>query len=539
MTCFIGVDVGTGSARAGVFDETGELLGTSQAGIEIYHGDGGIVEQSANGIWSSVCQAVQGALSLSGKQPADIKGIGFDATCSLVVTEADGAPLAVSASGDPDRNVIVWMDHRATGQASRINDLRHDVLTYVGGRISPEMQTPKLLWLKENMPETFGVAGHFFDLVDYLTWRASGSLTRSMCTLTCKWTFLGHEKRWDSSYFQKIGLEILADEAYRRIGTAVAEPGEPLGDGLQTGSAEELGLPPGTAVATGLIDAHAGGVGTVGAFAPDFAPEDITAYVFGTSSCTMTSTAQPAFVPGVWGPYYSAMVPGLWLNEGGQSAAGAAIDRLIALHPAYPEAKDRAKVDGASVPAWLAGQAQAQSPSLSDTASLAGNLHVVPEFLGNRAPFADPDARAAISGLGMAADLDSLIALYIAGVCSLGYGLRQILETQADQGTTTKAIVISGGAGRSPLIRQLLADAAEVPVLTTSCDEPVLLGSAILGAVAAGRYESVTAAMTAMSNRSTIYQPAGSGIRDLHNKRYTAFKLLQKTARDIRALDQG
>ncbi len=50
------------------------------------------------------------------------------------------------------------------------------------------------------------------------------------------------------------------------------------------------------------------------------------AYVFGTSSCTLTSTEEPKFVPGVWGPYYSPMVPGMWLNEGGQSAAGAAID---------------------------------------------------------------------------------------------------------------------------------------------------------------------------------------------------------------------
>ena len=57
-------------------------------------------------------------------------------------------------------------------------------------------------------------------------------------------------------------------------------------------------------------------------------------YVFGTSSCTMTTTREPVFVPGVWGPYFSAMIPGAWLNEGGQSAAGAAIDQLVAFHPA-------------------------------------------------------------------------------------------------------------------------------------------------------------------------------------------------------------
>jgi D-ribulokinase len=112
----------------------------------------------------------------------------------------------VSPSGDANRNVIVWMDHRAAGEADEINAGRHDVLRYVGGVISPEMETPKLLWLKRNLPQSFAAAAHFFDLADYLTWRATGSLARSMCTVTCKWTYLAHEQRWDAAYFRAIGL---------------------------------------------------------------------------------------------------------------------------------------------------------------------------------------------------------------------------------------------------------------------------------------------------------------------------------------------
>src|SRR3569833_366070 len=112
----------------------------------------------------------------------------------------------------------------------------------------------------------------------------------------------------------------MAAEGFVRIGNVIVDPGSSLGSGLTASAAEALGLEVGTAVAAGLIDAHAGGVGTVGIGS---GPTSNLGYVFGTSSCTMTSTAEPAFVPGVWGPYYSAMVPGLWLNEGGQSAAGA------------------------------------------------------------------------------------------------------------------------------------------------------------------------------------------------------------------------
>src|SRR6185437_16387096 len=98
-----------------------------------------------------------------------------------------------------------------------------------------------------------------------------------------------------------------------------------------------------------LIDAHAGGIGAIGgrsAEGDDVNVCDRLAYLMGTSACIMATTSAPCFVPGVWGPYYSGMVPGLWLNEGGQSAAGAAIDHLVKSHPAYGEAVAAAHAAG-------------------------------------------------------------------------------------------------------------------------------------------------------------------------------------------------
>ena len=527
--CFIGVDVGTGSARAGVFDAAGRMLGTAKRDITVFREAGSIVEQSSAEIWAAVAASVREAVDRAGVTPADVQGLGFDATCSLVVLGPGGAPLAVGPSEDPSRDIVVWMDHRATDQAERINATGHAVLRYVGGVISPEMQTPKLLWLKEHRPAIFDAAWAFFDLTDFLTWKATGSLARSSCTVTCKWTYLAHERRWDPGYFRAIGLGALADEGFARIGAEVVDPGTRLAAGLTAAAATELGLAPGTAVAAGLIDAHAGGVGTVGA---EGDPTACMAYVFGTSSCTMTTTRDPVFVPGVWGPYYSAMIPGAWLNEGGQSAAGAAIDQLTAFHPAAAEAGRLAAAESRPLPEWLADRAAAGG--LSQAVSLAGGIHVVPEFLGNRAPFADPHARAVIAGLGMDTGVDSLVALYVAGLCGLGYGLRQIVETQAGQGAPAGSIAISGGAGRHPLIRQLLADAVGLPVLAPTAAEPVLLGSAILAAVAAGAYPGIGEAMAAMSSVEATFQPADGGVRGAHDRRYDAFRRLQQAARDLR-----
>ena len=87
----------------------------------------------------------------------------------------------------------------------------HEVLRYVGGAMSPEMQAPKLAWLARMKPETFGKVAHFFGLTDFLTFRATGSLTRSLCSATCKFGYLAHEKRWPREFFESVGLGALGE----------------------------------------------------------------------------------------------------------------------------------------------------------------------------------------------------------------------------------------------------------------------------------------------------------------------------------------
>ena len=118
-----------------------------------------------------VCSSLQ--------DPSLVLGIGFDATCSLVAVDESGQPVTVSLSGDPQRNIILWQDHRAVEEAKEVNSSQHPVLSFVGGCISPEMQPPKLLWLKRHLYEDcWKKAGHFFDLADYLTYKATSSPVR-------------------------------------------------------------------------------------------------------------------------------------------------------------------------------------------------------------------------------------------------------------------------------------------------------------------------------------------------------------------------
>src|SRR3982074_901352 len=205
----------------------------------------------------------------------------------------------------------------------------------------------------------------------------------------------------------------------------------------------------------------------------------------GTSACIMATTTEPRFVPGVWGPYYSGMVPDFWLNEGGQSAAGAAIDHLIRSHPAYNEAVQTARAGGMEILEFLEQRIVSRSESLGEAALFARDIHVLPEFLGNRSPFADPDARAIVAGMDLDADIGSMERLFAAGLWGLAYGLADVVDAFRSHGVDSDMMVISGGAGRSPLVRQIMADTTGLTVAAPETLEPVLLGAALVGAVAA------------------------------------------------------
>src|SRR5690606_28666600 len=101
---FLGVDVGTGSARAGLFDSSGALLATAKREIALWHDGPDIAGQSSDDIWRAVCAAVREAVSTGAVSADTIAGIGFDATCSLVVLGEGGRPLAVGPHGNENRN---------------------------------------------------------------------------------------------------------------------------------------------------------------------------------------------------------------------------------------------------------------------------------------------------------------------------------------------------------------------------------------------------------------------------------------------------
>lgn len=507
MRHIVGIDVGTGSARAGVFDENGVRLGVGVQPIRIWRPRPGYAQQSSQDIWSAVGQATRTAMREAAIPRESVVGIGFDATCSLVLVGDQGQPVSIDPDGEPAQDVVVWMDHRAEAEAEHINAEHHMVLDFVGGRISPEMQTPKLMWLQRHLPDSWRRARHFFDLPDYLTYRATGSLTRSLCSTVCKWTYLGHESRgWDGGFFRAVGLDQLVDEGFERIGTDVCPMGEPLGKGLSADAAEDLGLAPGTAVGVSIIDAHAGGLGVLAGGTEDTDYNRRVALIGGTSSCHMAVSSSARYVEGVWGPYFSAMVPGLWLNEGGQSATGALIDRIVFGHPASAELQAAAEAQRTS-PYDVLNRRLHEMAGDDAMDVLTHDLHVDPDFHGNRSPRADASLRGTIMGLRLEQGMTELTQLYLATIQAVAYGTRHILESLNAQGYAIDTLAMCGGGTKNPVFLQQHANATGCTIELPEEPEAVLLGSACLGGVAAGVFPDVPAAMKALTRPGKTIAP--------------------------------
>lgn len=522
----VGVDVGTGSARAGLFDARGRLLGRGEHPILLHRPVPDHAEHSSADIWRSVGAAVRGALAAAGAAPEAVAGIAFDATCSLVVLDREGRPVSVSTTDDPRWDTIVWLDHRAVAEAEACTATGHRVLRAIGGVMSPEMETPKLMWLKRRKPESWARAGLFLDLADFLTYRASGSTRRSACTLACKWTYLAHERPgWQRDFFAAVGVPDLLEQG------GLPEEADPIGADLgplRPEAAADLGLAPACRVGVGLIDAHAGALGTLGGLAQAGAADldRHLALIAGTSTCHMALSKEPREVPGVWGPYFGAVLPGIWLNEGGQSATGALLDHILRLHSAggEPDAALHARV-----------VARVRELRAAEGAAFARRLHVLPDFHGNRSPLADPHATGVISGLTLDASFDSLCRLYWRTAVAIALGTRHIVDALNARGYRIDTLHLTGGHAKNPLLVELYADATGCRLVLPEAEDAVLLGTAMVAATAAGWHPDLAAAAAALAPTGTERRPDPKA-QATFARDYRAFLLMHEHRRALDAL---
>lgn len=473
----LGIDFGTESVRVGVFDLTGQPVAFASQPYPLYHPHPGWAEQKPDDWWAAFVGATRLALAKSGVPKEEIVGLGADCTsCTVLALDEHFQPLGPA---------IIWMDVRAADQARRIAASGHPALKYNGyGNVSAEWLPCKALWLKENQPEIYRQARYIGEFIDWLTHRLTGEWVASINNTSIRWYYDRAEGGWPASFYEQIGLGDLIAKFPGRV----LDLGQVAGP-LRAEVAAELGLPAGLPVAEGGADAFIAMIGL------NVLQPGKMAFITGSSHLHLGQSAQPLHAKGVFGAYTDAVVPGQYTVEGGQVSTGSVVKW-------FKEnfcGKEAALAAERGVEVYtLLNELAAPIPPGSE------GLVVLDYWQGNRTPYVDPEARGIIRGLSLKHTTGHLFRAIIEGIA---YGTEHILRTFRANGYVVEEMVAAGGPTKSELWMQIHADVSNVPISLTAVADGPALGSAILGAVAAGLYPDMQAAAARMVKVTRRIEP--------------------------------
>lgn len=507
----IGVDFGTLSARAVLADvEDGSIVASVQQEyargvLDAALPDGTPLPENwalfdPEDYWQVLCQLLS---EMAEKiDPAQIVGIGIDCTSSTTLpTDAQGTPLCRKPGFEhcPHAFGMMWKHHGAVEQAERMTRLaqerREGFLSLYGGAVNAEWVLPKLLQIFEEAPEVYAAAAHELEAMDWLNWRLTGRLNRSAMGLGYK-AFYQNGSFPAEAYFAALHPGF-ASVCRDKLSGPVFLPGECVG-GLTEEKARMLGLLPGTAVAAGSIDAHAG-VPAAGIMQPG-----TLLSMIGTSTCHIVAGEKPLPLPGVSGVVTDGVLPGMAWYEAGQSCVGDSFAWFV--RQCVPEAVSR-EAGERRIPlqALLTEKAARLHPGES-------GLLALDWWNGNRSVLANAQLSGVILGLTLKTRTEEI---YRALLESTAYGAREIIDGYRNGGVPIDEVRVSGGiALKNPLAMQIYADVLQLPLSVTEAAQGPALGSAIYGAAAAGVYDSVQIAAEKMgSGCAAVYRPVEANVR--------------------------
>lgn len=509
----LGIDFGTLSARAVLIDTaTGQELGSAAADYK--HG---VIDQSLPGSRArlkplsalqhpgdylpAMKKAVRAALRGAGVSKERVAGIGIDFTsCTVLPVSDEGEPLALSKrwARNPHAWVKLWKHHATQPEADAINELGarrgEAFIRAYGGRYSSEWFFSKVLETAREAPEVYRGAGKFIEGGDWIVWRLCGEPTRSLSAAGFKGMRVSPGKEgWEypgRDFFRELhpDLERVAEE---KLAGRIVPLGGRAG-GLAPAMARELGLNPGIAVAAANIDAHAA-VPACGVARPGS-----LVMIMGTSTCHMLLGEERGEVEGICGAVQDGVIPGFWGYEAGQPGVGDLFAWFV--EKAMPgRVAAEARKQRITPHELLARRAAELKPGQS-------GLLALDWWNGNRSILADADLSGVILGLTVQSEPHEI---YRALLEATAFGTRKIVEAFTTQGIPIDSVVACGGLPRkNPLLMQVYADALQRRIEVAGAEQASAFGAAMHGAVAAGLFPDIQAAVKKMAAPpARVYRP--------------------------------
>jgi L-ribulokinase len=531
----IGADFGTLSCRALLVDvQTGKEIATASQNYKhavidetmVYSGEKlpqDYALQHPQDYIDTLQYSVKQVINESGVNPADIIGLAIDFTaCTVLPVNKDGEPLcfADKYKEKPHAYVKLWKHHAAQKYATRINETAEKRgekwLQRYGGKISSEWLFAKVLQVLEEAPEIYEEAAYFIEAADWVIWLLTGVQTRNSCTAGYKAMYHKRDGYPSKEYFGALNPKF-ANVAEDKLNCPITPLGTKAGE-ITESAAVLFGLKAGTAVAVANVDAHVT-VPAVGI------PEegDLLA-IMGTSTCHMILSDVKngeKIVPGMCGVVEDGILPGFFGYEAGQSCVGDHFAWFADNFVNEEYKKDAEKAGYKNIIAYLSDKAKNLKPGES-------GLIALDWWNGNRSVLVDIDLTGMFIGMTL---LTKPEEMFRALVEATAYGTRMIIETFRENGVDVKRFFAAGGiAEKDPFTMQIYSDVINMPIKIAGSAQAPALGSAIFGAVAAGKqnggYDTINEASKVMSSLSDrIYTPNPDNVKT-YDKLYAEYKIL-------------
>jgi len=481
---WLGIDIGTGGTRALLVDEKG----TCKAGFTSPHEDMRMekplwAEQRPEDWWQAAQKAIQGVLAAAKVKGSQVKGVGLSGQMhGLVLLDTNNAVI---------RPALIWCDQRSQAQVDSINRIvgKDNVLTYTANPVLTGFTLPKLLWVRDNEPQSFARARKMLLPKDYIRFELTGEFATEVSDASGTSLFDVVMRRWSNQMLERLNLD-------RSLLPRVYESTEVSGT-ISARAAALTGLAEGTPVVGGGGDQAASAVGN-GIVEPG-----ALSCTLGTSGVVFAHMDKPSYDPAGRVHTFCHAVQGAWHVMGVTQGAGLSLQ-------------------------WFRNQLAPGTDYDTLTAEAANStvgaqgLFWLPYLMGERTPHLDSMARAGWVGLTAKHTRADMIRALLEGVC---YSQKDCLDLIDHMGVPVDAIRLSGGGARSAFWRQLFADVFGKRVVTLASQEGSAYGAAILAQVGTGVYATVPEACRASIKEvdSVLPRPHESQLYRRGHEVYRAF----------------
>jgi len=452
MTKFVlALDQGTTSSRAIVFDRRGRIVATVQREFRQIFSQPGWVEHDAAEIWSTQLECAQAALRQAGAASGDVAAIG-------VTNQRETTVIWERASGRPISNAIVWQDRRTTArcQSLREQGVEPVVIETTGLLLDPYFSATKIEWLLDHVPgaRARALRGELaFGTIDtWLIWNLTGGAHHVTDVSNASRTLLLDLRSltWSSKLLDLFNVPLAlmprVTASSELVGTTIAELfGEPIAIAGNAGDQQAATF--GQACFEKGMAKNTIGTGAFMLMNVGTAPQASTNRLLATVGWALQHPKATAY-----------------MLEGSVFVAGAVVQWLR---------------DGLGLFA-RSDDVEALARQVDD----AGDVFLVPGFVGLGAPHWDPDARGIIVGLTRGTTKAHIALAALQSIALQSADVLAAMQRDAHQPLTE--LRVDGGAAKNDLLMQFQADIAGVPVVRPEVTETTALGAAYLAGLATG-----------------------------------------------------